>query len=69
MFEDNGEKLGRYLPAELLNGSGKIRVIKSPKGKISSKEAFKLQRSIMEQLTSSSISPIAEPGRQMTYKK
>ena len=34
MFEDNGEKLGRYLPAELLNGSGKIRVIKSPKGKI-----------------------------------
>lgn len=34
MFEDNGEKLGRYLLAELLNGSGKIRVIKSPKGKI-----------------------------------
>lgn len=62
-------KLGSYLPKELFDGSGKIKIIESPKGKIPSKAAFKLEQGISEQLTPRSTSPVAEPGRQMTYKK
>ena len=62
-------KLGGYLPKELFDGSGKIKIIESPKGKISSKAAFKLEQNISDQLAPRSTSPIAEPGRQMTNKK
>ncbi len=67
MVEKNDNKLGGYMPKEVTEGTEKAKLIEPPK-KMSSKDAWMLQQTISEQLTSSFTSPLAEPGCQKTKR-
>ena len=65
MAQYNKKYLRGYMPKELTESTGTAKLLPvSPKGKISSKGAWKLQQAISEQLTLFSTCPLAEPGRQ-----
>ena len=58
-------KLSRYIPKELSQSAGKIKLIVPPKGRISSKAAYRLERSISVQLTSNE----SESLKSLAYAK
>lgn len=59
------KKLSRYIPKELNQSTGKIKLIDPPKGRISSKVAYRLEHSISVQLTSNE----SESLKSLAYAK
>lgn len=49
------EKTCRYIPKELSTSTGKIRSIDPPKGRISSKAAYRLEHSISVQIRANAL--------------